>query len=64
MFVNCNIGLSRLPRTDVILLKRSARYKGASKGRYDQFSKFSFKDINVLVLLASFNICTISFKSR
>ena len=63
MFVICDIGPSGLPCTDLDLLKSSARNKGASKGRYGQFSKFSYKDINDLVLLASFNICKISFKS-
>ena len=53
MFVIYNIGPSRLPSTDVVLLKRSARYNVTSKRRNNQLSKFSFKDINVLVILAS-----------
>ena len=43
MFVICVIRPSRLPHSDVILLKNFPRYEVASKRSNDQLSKFPSK---------------------
>ena len=40
VFIICNIGPSRLPRNDVILLKTATIHKVPIKRCNDQFSKF------------------------